>query len=518
MKIISLDKGGFAFILGLLLWCSHMHANYTPTPSAILSWQSNISGKVSDGSELLLGVTVSVKGSAVSAVSDDSGRYSISAAVGDTLVFSLLGFTESEQVVSSAVLDVMLQEDTEQLQEVVINAGYYSVKDRERTGNISRITAKDIESQPVGNVLATMQGRMPGVSITQRSGVAGGGFDILIRGQNSLRAEGNSPLYIIDGVPYSSEGVGSNLTGMVIPGSASPLNSINPSNIASIEVLKDADATAIYGSRGANGVVLITTKKGKEGKTVFSAKLSSGTGKVTGRWDLLNTGQYLAMRREAFANDGIEPEAWDYDVNGTWDPNRYTDWQDVFLGGVASYTDFNTSVSGGSAQTQFLVSGTLHKETSVFPGDFGYKRGNVLSNINHESADRRFRIAFSSGYTLQDNFQPGSDPTSQIMLLSPNAPALYNEQGELNWENSTWVNPLSGLGAHYKSATADLLANSLLSYEIADGLMAKASFGYTDTRFEDSSTTPSTIFDPSYGLGSESSSIYANTTSRKSWM
>jgi TonB-linked SusC/RagA family outer membrane protein len=430
-----------------------------------------------------------------------------------------MGFrTLTIPVAGRSVINVVMQENATALQEVKINAGYYSVKNSQSTGSISKITSKDIEKQPVTNVLAAMQGRMAGVNITQNTGVAGGGFDIQIRGQNSLRSDGNRPLYIINGISYSSEAVGSDLTGIILPGPTSPLNSINPGDIESIEVLKDADATAIYGSRGANGVVLITTKKGKEGKTKFTANLSGGLGKVTRFMDLMHTEQYLQMRKEAFTNDGIPYGPTDYDVNGTWDQNRYTDWQKVLIGGTSEINDIQTSISGGSSQTQFLINGNFHKETTVFPGDYDYRKGNLHANLNHESENKKFRINFSMGYTVQENNQPGIDITQQSILLPPNAPALYDAQNNLNWENSTWNNPLSNLEGKYTATTNDFLANSLLSYNILPNLIAKASFGLTDTRFDDSRTQPSTMYDPAYGLGSEFSSIYVNTTTRKSWI
>ena len=150
-----------------------------------------------------------------------------------------------------------------------------------------------------------MQGRMAGVNIVQETGVPGSGFNIQIRGQNSLRSAGNQPLFIVDGVPYASDPLSVDASSTFTPSTTSPLNSLNPDQIQSIEVLKDADATAIYGSRGANGVVLITTKKAKSGKTRFSGRMSSGIGQVTGFVKMMNTEQYLNMRELAFANDGI---------------------------------------------------------------------------------------------------------------------------------------------------------------------------------------------------------------------
>ena len=160
-------------------------------------------------------------------------------------------------------IDIQLQEDVTAIAEVIINAGYYSVKERERTGSIVKITAKEIGSQPVTNPLEALQGRITGVDIVQNTGTPGGGFELKIRGRNSIAA-GNESLYIIDGVPYDIGTMGNRDVSALSfrVGVINPLNTLDPSSIESIEILKDADATAIYGSRGANGVVLITTKKG----------------------------------------------------------------------------------------------------------------------------------------------------------------------------------------------------------------------------------------------------------------
>ncbi|WP_281638282.1 SusC/RagA family TonB-linked outer membrane protein [Flavobacterium marginilacus] len=524
MKTFSFSLGGKAFcslfLMGTVLSLSPMQASNSLRQNPNSIQQHQVQGAVTDGSNPLAGVSISIKNKPNSStVSDYNGHYTLSAAPEDTLIFTYIGYkTEIVPIQGRSTMNIILQENATSLQEVKINAGYYSVKNSERTGSISKITSKDIEKQPVTNVLATMQGRMAGVFITQSTGTPGGSFDIQIRGQNSLRSDGNKPLYIIDGVPYSSDAVGSDLTGTVLPGPVSPLNSINPADIESIEVLKDADATAIYGSRGANGVVLITTKKGKEGKTRFTASLSGGLGKVTRFMDLMHTQQYLQMRREAFANDGIPYGPADYDVNGTWDQNRYTDWQKVLIGGTSQINDAQTSLSGGSSQTQFIISGNYHKETTVLPGDFSYKKANLHASLNHESENKKFHLNFSMGYTAQKNNLPGTDLTRQTILLPPNAPALYDAQGNLNWENSTWTNPLSNFEGKYTAVTNDFFSSSLLSYAVFQSLIAKASFGFTDTRFEDSKTTPSTIYDPAYEVGSEYSSLYVNSTARKSWI
>lgn len=479
-----------------------------------------ITGTVRDSQGVLPGVNVQLKNKSVGTFTDGDGKFQITASSDAILVFSSIGYLTVEVLLGLETnLNITLQPDETALEEVLVNAGYYKVKDKERTGSIAKITAKDIETQPVTNVLASMQGRMAGVNITQTTGVPGGGFEIQIRGLNSLRKAGNDPLYLIDGVPYSSAAIGSGESSNVLPGQPSPLNSINPDQIESIEVLKDADATAIYGSRGSNGVVLITTKKGKSGQTEWNVNLSKGYGTLTRFMDLLNTAQYLEMREEAFANDGISPLPDSaYDVNGTWDRKRYTDWQKTLLGGSSQLTDLTTSVSGGAAQTQYRASASFNKQTSVFPGDFIYKKASFNLSTHHESENKRFEAVFSAGYTLQDNVQPRSDLTTTAISLAPNAPALYNPDGTLNWENSTWINPLSALEGEYTAKINDLLANAVLSYQLTPQIALKSSFGYTTTNSNELAAAPSTQYDPAYGVGAEFSTLKLGTSARKSWI
>ncbi len=480
----------------------------------------SVTGTVSDAQGVLPGVNVQVKNKSVGTTSDANGAFAINAAPENTLVFSFIGYVMQEVLVGSQTkFTIVLQPDETALDEVLVNAGYYKVKDKERTGSIAKITAKDIENQPVSNVLATMQGRMAGVNIIQSSGIAGSGFAVQIRGQNNLRADGNAPLYIIDGVPYSSEALSVGYTNTVMSMPSSPLNNINPGDIESIEVLKDADATAIYGSRGANGVVLITTKKGKAGKVRFNLNLNRGSGQVTRFMDLMNTEQYLEMRKEAFANDGIATyPASANDVNGTWDENRYTDWQKKLTGGTAQFTTVNAGVSGGSETTQFLISGNYSKETTVFPGDFAYQKGNVRANVNHGSADSRFKVNFSVGYTAQDNDQPSRDYTVESRTLAPNAPALYDADGNLNWENGTFSNPLRHLNGKSLAQTYDLVSNALFKYQLFKGFEVRTNLGFTDLRHSESSSLPSTIYNPDWGLGAEYSSISIGSSTRQSYI
>lgn len=524
MNYFSFYKDGKALycliFTGILLSFSSSSAKNSKRAFKTFFQQHQVQGTVTDGTAPLPGVTIAIKNRPnTAAISDYSGQYKITASPNDTLLVSFIGFkTAVIPIAGKQTINVKLLFDSTTLQEVKVNAGYYSVKESERTGSIAKITSKDIETQPVVNVLAVMQGRMAGVNITQTTGIAGGGFDIKIRGQNSLRSSANAPLYVIDGVPYSSSPIGSGQTSSIFPTSTSPLNSINPENIESIEVLKDADATSIYGSRGANGVVLISTKKGKSGKTRFTITSATGAGTVTRFLKLMNTEQYLAMRKQAFLNDGKQYGATDYDVNGTWDQNRYTNWQQELLGGTSKINDNQATVSGGAKNTQFLLSGTYHSESTVFPGRFGYYRGGVQVNINHKSEDNRFQMTFSGGYTSQKNNQPAGDLTNATRFLPPNAPALYNSDGTLNWENQTWENPLRNLNAKYESKTKDLIGNALLSYELSEGLNIKSSFGFTDLGTLETRTAPSTIFNPAYNFTSQRSVLYQNQTSRTSWI
>lgn len=523
MKNFSLRLAVALLLLPIAGWAVSAHSpelRIPYTPHILQTTTETITGTVSDSRGPLPGVTITVKGKNYIAITDQNGAFTIEANTGDTLVFSSIGYKTREVTFGGITqLKITLEEDATSLQEVTVNAGYYTVKEKERTGSIARITAKDIETQPVTNAIATLAGRMAGVTITQATGVAGGSFDIRIRGINSLRSDGNAPLYIIDGVPYSSESIGLGITNTVQPGATSPLNNINPADIESLEVLKDADATAIYGSRGANGVVLITTKKGKAGKTTFYGSYSRGVGRVTRFMDMMNTQQYIAMREEAFANDGFtEIPSFAYDINGTWDRNRYTDWQKELLGGTAEFTQIQAGVSGGSEQTQFLLSGNFNKETTVFPGDFAYKKGNFHSSFSHRSNDDKFNLTFSASYTVQDNDQPSADITTAAWLLPPNAPALYDEDGNLNWENGTFTNPLAPLQGETKMRTYDFVANAVLSYNILPSLQAKANIGYTDLKHTESSSFPSTIYDPAYGVGSEYSYIFLGNSARQSWI
>ena len=462
-----------------------------------------VSGKVTDeDGEPLPGVNVIVKGTTRGTVTDVAGNYSIEVAEQELLVFSYVGFRITEEAIAGrSVIDVTMEVDAQSLQELVVNAGYWEVTKEKQTGNIAQVTAKEIAQQPVANPLQSIQGRMAGVVVTQSTGVPGGDFDIQIRGQNSLRTtgadNGNFPLYVVDGVPFPAIALGpSPIGGQIIRG-GNPLNGVNPQDIESIEILKDADATAIYGSRGANGVVLIRTKNAGTGKTQVDVNLYSGIGEVSRKMDLLNTQQYLEMRKEAFANDDAEPgdRFPDNDLL-LWDTTRFTDWQEELLGGRSNVTNGQISISGGNQQTKYLISTGYYRETTVYPGDFSYNRIANRFNVNHSSSNQRFNISFTGNYTVENNNLPRADLASAALFLPPIAPAPFDSLGKVNWENSTWDNPYAALEQEYDSRNTTLLGNLDLGYFILDGLLLKANIGYTELTFNEEAIFPERSFDP----------------------
>ncbi|MBC9795125.1 SusC/RagA family TonB-linked outer membrane protein [Sinomicrobium weinanense] len=475
----------------------------------------------------LPGVNIILKGMNQGTMSDLDGNYGIDVKSSDTLSFSFIGYKTVEIPVDKrTTINIQMEEAVTALEEVEVNAGYYTVKDRERTGNISRITAAEIERQPVANPLQALAGRMPGVEVIQESGVPGATFRVRIRGQNSIRDNigVNAPLYIIDGVPFPSSplnplGVDSNM----LPNSISPFNSIDPSNIASIEVLKDADATAIYGSRGSNGVVLITTKKGIPGKSRVDINIYSGAGKVTGRMDLLNTKQFLEMRYEAFANDDVESflENPDFDrffpELKIWDQNRYTDWQKELIGGTAYYNNAKISLSGGNKNTQYLIGGSYFRQTTVYPGDQDDTRISGHFNLSHTTSNQKFKVSLTASYTSDDINLFTEDLTQRAMTLPPNAPLLYTDKGGLNWENSTWENPLAFLEAEYNGITDNFIANATLDYQLIPGLHISSQLGYTNIQVKEMRIRPLSMIDPALRAGRTGLSVLSDSY-RKTWI
>ncbi|SDE85020.1 TonB-linked outer membrane protein, SusC/RagA family [Mucilaginibacter pineti] len=479
----------------------------------------DVHGKVVDErNKPLTGVTLRVKNGKQATVTDANGDFQLKSVDDNSiLIVSFIGFTTKEIAASVDLNVINLETSTSKLDEVHVIA-YGVTSKRLTTGNIGGIKASDIETQPVSNPLLALAGRVPGVFVIQNSGNAGSGVTIKIQGANSI-SRGNDPFYVVDGSPYLQQtlptlgnniqlGSGDEYFGK-IGGSGNPFSFLNPADIESIEVLKDADATAIYGSRAANGAILITTKKGKSGKTKIDMTMQSGIGKVSHYMDLLNTNQYLEMRKEAyFKNDGFTTTSsryrTQYDINGTWDTTRYTNWQKELIGGNANYSDVQASISGGGSSTTFRLNGSYHRETSVFSNTFADVKGGIGLNVNHSSANGKFKIQFSGNYLSDNNQLPGIDLTAYALRMAPDAPQLYHSDGTLNWQRipsgtdsiSTWVNPLSYKLRTYKVITDNLISNLNLTYHIINGLDFNTNIGYSNTHSNDVSTNPSSAVQP----------------------
>lgn len=538
----SLGHVHMAFGLALLVSCS------------AIGQVREISGTVTGKSGALRGVLVFQEGKDQIVVTGDSGRYQIRVSgKSPVLVFRYEGYPVKRVDVGAigersdgepGGVNVVLGERSGELNkpsdtigpavtgigEIVLNAGYYKVRDKERTGSIAKVSAKDIGNQPVLNVLSAAQGRVAGVNIVQNSGMPGGGYDIQIRGKNSLRALGNNPLYVVDGVPVGGE-MASQFSGAVLPASSiNPLNSINPADIESIEILKDADATSIYGSRGANGVVLVTTKKGKNGKAGAGAGgagnpgLNVGTSyavsSVISNLAMMKTEDYLRMRRKAYHNDGISAyPANVYDVNGVWDQAKYTDWRKELIGNTADAFTANVSLNGGNERTSFLVGYGHNEQSTVFSKGFKYKADNLSANISHTSEDKRFQLSVSSRFSLQNNVL-SEDITRQAYLMVPDAPALYLPDGSLNWENNTFNNPAGLYNSSYSYENKQFLTNMNVQYELLEHWFLKLNGGLNYQSFDERSLKPNTMYNPSsyQGQSSASSQSYRSNQDRFSFI
>lgn len=478
----------------------------------------DVTGKIVDeNGQPIAGANVKVKGTSLLTSTNSEGVFSLRGVDENAVLeISYLGYQVRELKALKDLGTIRMEQAVGKLEEVKINAGYYSVTDKERTGSISRITSKDIEKQPVNNVLAAMQANLPGVQVVQNTGVPGGGFTIRVRGQNSI-IQGNEPFYIIDGVPFIAEGVAGSRSTSITP-NASPLASISPSDIESIEVLKDADATAIYGSRGSNGVILITTKRGKSGDTRASVSISQGISRVGKKLNLMNTEKYIEMRTEALANDKISISSTDYDLNGTWDKNRYTDWQKELIGGVAPNTNILTSLSGGNESLTYLIGAAYYKEGTVFPGENTYGRNSGNFSLQYTSNNKKLRIFFDANYS-QINSDLFTTDLTQFIALAPNHPSLQNESGGLNWANNTvYVNPIANLQRPYQSKTKNILANGGASYALFKDLNFRVNFGYTDITRKDFGANPLTTFSPAFNYGSDRRQSWYTDNNVNTWI
>lgn len=491
-------------------------------PIALAAPPINVRGRVTtEAGAPASSVSVQVKGTNKGTITDSNGEFHLDNIDEDaTLVFTATNIETVELKVNKRTeINITAKTKVSHLDEIQVIA-YGTTSRRLNTGNVVSVRADEISKQPVTNPLQALQGRAAGVYIEQTNGFPGSAIKINIRGRQSIQ-NGTDPLYIVDGVPYHSQTFSNTSYGAGGPytnGGTSTLNNINPNDIESIEILKDADATAIYGSRGANGVILITTKKGKKGKTKFDINVISGFSKVANELKLLNTQQHLAVRRQGYDNDNSTPPSYAYDVNGVWDTTRHTNWQKELIGGTADFSNAQLTISGGTGNTQYSMSGTYHKEGTVFPGSAKAERGAIHFSVVNESSDQKFKARFNASYSIgQSNIQ-GIDLTGTAINLAPNAPKLYTDNGELNFENSTFDNPLALLNQKFRANKHSLICNTTLGYEVLPGFTVKANLGVTDVTNEEKVFSPSTIYNPALGITPASSSVFTSNGTSRSWI
>lgn len=475
----------------------------TPPRPAVV----NVNGRIeSERKEPVPGASITLKGTTKGVFAGEDGVFSLgNVHPGDTLRVSCIGYeTREVPVKGAAPLDISLHMFASTLDETVIIA-YGTTTRRLNTGSVSKVTQEAIGLQPVADPLAALQGRVPGLLVTASSGIPGAYYKVQVRGQNSI-LQGSDPLIVIDGVPYAPNNnplnqlvSAANPAGNAQSGGLSPLALINPADIESIEILKDADATAIYGSRGAAGVILITTRKGSPGKTGCSISVYTGAGAVTRTLPLQGTAAYLAMRRAAFAGDEVTPTAINAPDLLVWDTSRYTDFTRLLIGDWGATTDVQASLSAGSDLTQVLLSGNYHRQQSVFPGSLGDQRGGLYASINHHSENKRFAADFTFNLTADHNASIAQDLTASINL-APDYPALRNASGELNWQDkgiSYSVNPLAYLLDRYTAHSTNVLSHLQLTYQVAPGLSLKASVGYNALQVTETGIVPIASQNPS---------------------
>ena len=499
--------------IGLVLFCCMLYA------TSAIAQTIQVSGRVIDASDdaPMVGAAVQVEGATGGQITDIDGNFTIEARPGDVLVFSFLGKTTQKVEVArnQRFLVVSLEDDTNRLDEVVI-IGYGAVKKRDLTGSVSQVKADDLlESGPTMSINSALQGKVAGMQVKQNDGAPGGGLTIQIRGANSFGTS-TQPLYIVDGLPYGGGGDMPD-TGLSSSGSGSnPIANINPNDIESIEVLKDASSTAIYGSRGANGVVIITTKKGKEGKNNVTFSSNFSFSKVVKKIDVLDAKTYAEYMNEQYANtnpDGQFPYRgeWYYstdelgniltgtgqyspapedfhrpgtytDEYGNTDIVGSTDWQDaIFQTGFTQ--EYNISLDGGNATGGYLLSLNYSKQSGTIVGS-GYKRIAVRSNTWRKVAswlEMGLNVNYTNSMTdfVNSSTSGGDGVIYSALVFPPTYDASINtrEDNELNW---LAANPYVYVREAYDKYKANnVYLSSYIDITLAKGLNLRENFGFS---------------------------------------
>lgn len=472
------------------------------TPFPITTALISIQGKVLNEISLPLeGVSVWVQKGGRGTVTNEKGEFALPNIPFDAvLYFSSVGYESGSLPVNGQLqVEMRLKAAAVKSMDETIIIGYGKTSKRLNTGSVHKISSGEISKQPVSNPLAAMQSLVPGLLITQSNGLPGTTFKVQLRGQSSIgvnpgKLPPNDPLFIIDGVPFAPN---NNPLQILRSGTSlgsdgrSPFAVINPADIESIEILKDADATAIYGSRGANGVILFTTKKGKVGKPVMTANVYSGFSTITRHIDMLGTRDYVRMRRIALENDGLVADSFNAPDLVVWDTTRSTNFKDLLIGNTASVTNLQLSLSGGTDRLQYLIGTGFNHQTTVFPGDLSNNRASVHTHLRHQSKDNKFSAAMTVLYSYDKNNSITKDLT-EFIDLPPNAPALYDADGKLNWESggTSFVNPMAYLKQPYEAKTGNILTGLDVSYRLNKKFTFKTSLGYNSLSADELAMLP----------------------------
>lgn len=435
-----------------------------------------VSGVVTDQARIPIpGANVLVKGTKSSTQTDFSGNFAIKASSNDVLVVSFVGMSTVE-VKASAKVAVKLKDASNLLENVVV-VGYGTQSKKKSTDAIARVTAKDIQQIPVSNVQNALVGKLAGVQITQTNGKVEGGVSVRVRGSASISA-GKEPLYVLDGIPLITTNESNN------DAPTNPLLTLSTNEIESIDVLKDASSAAIYGARGANGVVIITTKKGKEGKGTFSINLSQGVSEATHKRKWLNAAQYVELFTEASINgtgDAAEAESYfdAYAAGTDWrNLEVNTDWQDLaFRNGYSTDADF--SVSGGDAKTKYFFSGAYNNTSGIIVNN-DLERVTARTNISHKLTDRftaGMNLSFSRSQINRVQDDNSFTTPLQMVAQSPLAPARLAD-GSPN-QNTEYVNYFQAAdNSFYKTIVRRVIGKVYGEFKILSFLKANSDFSY----------------------------------------
>jgi TonB-linked SusC/RagA family outer membrane protein len=438
-----------------------------------------VSGKViDDNGEPLPGATITVVGTMTGTITDIEGNYSITVPDGSVLVFSFIGYEAMQVPVDNrSQIDVTLKTDMSSLEEVVV-VGYGTQRKSDITGSLSSLSSEDFNPGIQSSVDQMIQGRAAGVQITQASSEPGGGVSIRIRGSASLTA-GNEPLYVIDGLPLdnSPASPGYAITGNQAP--RNPLNSLNPGDIESIEILKDASATAIYGSRGANGVILITTKKGKKGAISVNYSGNFGTQEVARSLNVLKAPDYMSFLNDLRTAQGQPVEFTQQEISAI---GQGTDWQNEIFRS-APVQNHQVSLSGGSDNTQYYASLNYFDQEGVVISS-GTKRYSTKLNLTHSLNKFNFGLNLNSAF-VKDTYVPHGvsinesagvintaiyqDPTLSILDGS----GRFVQSDIVNLENPVGL----ARGVFDESGTNRTFGNIFAEYAIFGNLKAKINLG-----------------------------------------